>query len=117
MRSSAQERLLGAAVEEALRDPGFHWPLRRALEEAVPKRQRRRAPPAIDRFAAYERGGEVALRGMLVSPDLDQLKDVVAHHQMDRARLGRKWQRRERLVDLIVAQTTSRAHKGEAFLR
>jgi hypothetical protein len=49
--------------------------------------------------------------------DLEQLKDVVAHHQMDRAKLAMKRQTPERLIDLIVAQTASRAHKGEAFLR
>jgi hypothetical protein len=54
---------------------------------------------------------------MLGGLDVDQLKDVVAHHQMDRAKLAMKWQTRERLIDLIVAQTTSRSHKGEAFLR
>jgi hypothetical protein len=45
-----------------------------------------------------------------------RLKDVVAHHQMDRAKLAMKWQTPERLIDLIVTQTKSRAHKGEAFL-
>jgi hypothetical protein len=28
-----------------------------------------------------------------------------------------KWQTPKRLIDLIVTQTKSRAHKGEAFLR
>jgi len=117
MRLSAQERLLQDAVAEAVHDPEFNRALRRALDAAVPKRQRRRAQPAIDPFATYERGGESALREALVGLDVDQLKDVVAHHQMDRARLAMKWQSRERLITLIVAQTTSRAHKGEAFLR
>jgi hypothetical protein len=41
---------------------------------------------------------------------------VVAHHQMDRAKLAMEWQTPERLIDLIVTQTKSRAHKGEGFL-
>jgi hypothetical protein len=36
---------------------------------------------------------------------------------MDRARLAMKWQTPERLMDLIVTQTKSRAHRGEVFLR
>jgi hypothetical protein len=53
----------------------------------------------------------------LATLDVDQLKDVIARHQMDRARLAMKWQTPERLIDVIVAHTMSRAHKGEAFLR
>ena len=117
MTIRAQEQLLEEAVAEAVRDPAFGRALRRALDAAVPKKPRRRAPPAVDPFAAYQRGGEAAVREALVALDLEQLKDVVAHHQMDRAKLAMKWQMPERLVDLIVAQTASRAHKGEAFLR
>ena len=39
--------------------------------------------------------------------DVDQLKDVVAQHQMDRAKLAMKWRTPERLIDLIVTQTIS----------
>jgi hypothetical protein len=114
---TGQERLLEDAVAESVRDPTFGRALRRALDEAVPKRPRRRPPPAIDPFATYEQGGEVVLREALAALNVDQLKDVVAHHQMDRAKLAMKWQAPDRLIDLIVAQTISRAHKGEAFLR
>jgi hypothetical protein len=117
MMTSAQERLLKKAVAEAVRDPEFSRALRRALDEAVPKRQRRRAHPAVDPFATYEESGETALLQALAALDVDQLKDVVAHHQMDRAKLAMKWQTPQRLIDLIVTQTKSRAHKGEAFLR
>jgi hypothetical protein len=117
MTASAQERLLKEAVDEALRDPTFGRALRRALDESVPKRPRRRTHPAIDPFTTYQQGGEAALREALGALSADQLKDVVAHHQMDRAKLAMRWQARERLVDLIVGQTMSRAHKGEAFLR
>lgn len=114
---SLQERLLKDAVAEAVSDPAFGRALRRALDEALPKRRRRRAQPPIDPFATYARGGEAALRDVLAGLDIYQLKDVVAHHQMDRAKLAMKWRTPERLIDLIVNQTTSRAHKGEAFLR
>jgi hypothetical protein len=115
--NSTQERLLGEAVAEAVRDPVFGRALQRALGDAMPKRRRRRARPAIDPFVEYERGGEPAVREALGALNVEQLKDVVAHHQMDRAKLAMKWQTPERLIDLIVTQTTSRAHKGDAFLR
>jgi hypothetical protein len=117
MTTEAQKELLGQVVAEAVRDPDFGRALRRALDEAMPKRQRRRAQPAIDPFACYEQGGEPAVRHALEPLDVEQLKDIIAHHQMDRAKLAMKWQTPERLIDLIVAQTMSRAHKGEAFLR
>lgn len=117
MITRAQEELLKQVVAEGVRDPDFGRALRRALDAAVPKRQRRRPLPAIDPFARYDQGGEAALRRELAALDVDQLKDIVAHYQMDRAKLAMKWQTPERLIDLIVAQTMSRAHKGEAFLR
>jgi hypothetical protein len=117
MTSRVQQELLEKVVAEAVRDPEFGRALRRALDEAVPKRRRRRAQPAIDPFASYDQGGEPAVRRALEPLDVEQLKDIIAHHQMDRAKLAMKWQTPERLIDLIVAQTMSRAHKGEAFLR
>jgi hypothetical protein len=117
MTTGAQKELLDQAVAEAVRDPDFGRALRRALDDAMPKRQRRRTQPAIDPFADYEQGGEPALRRTLTTLTVDQLKDVIAHHQMDRAKLAMKWQTPERLIDLIVAQTMSRARKGDAFLR
>ena len=116
MTDGRQHRLIGEAVAEAVRDPEFARRLRRALDEAIPKRRARRASALIDVFACYERGGESELRQELSALDVDQLKDVIAQHQMDRAKLAMKWRTPERLIDLIVAQTISRAHKGEAFL-
>lgn len=115
MTTAAQDQLIEAAVAEATRDPAFGRELRRALSAAVPKRSRRRSRPAVDPFGTYDSGGVAALRLDLERLDLEQLKDIVAHHQMDRAKLAMKWQSRERLIDLIITQTQSRAHKGEAF--
>jgi len=36
---------------------------------------------------------------------------------MDRSQLAMKWRTPERLIELIVAQTIGRTHKGEAFTR
>jgi hypothetical protein len=112
-----QQRLIKEAVVEAVRDPQFGRALRRAVEGAIPKKRSRRHPPVVDVFASYGRGGEPELRDVLAALTLDQLKDVVAQHRMDRSQLALKWRRPERLIELIVAQTVSRAHKGEAFTR
>lgn len=112
-----QQRLIDQAVAEAARDPEFGRALRRAVDNAMPKKRSRRQPAAVDVFEAYARGGESEIRETLASLTVDQLKDVVAQHRMDRSQLALKWRMPERLVELIVAQTISRAHKGEAFMR
>lgn len=112
-----QQRLLDQAVAEAARDPDFGRALRRAVDSAIPKRRTRREPPTIDVFTTYEQGGEIGLRDALAFLTVDQLKDVVAQHRMDRSQLAMKWRASDRLIELIVAQTISRAHKGEAFTR
>lgn len=115
MNEEATQRLLKEAVAAARRDPEFGRALRRALDDALPKRQTRRSPAVIDVFATYQVGGESALRNALAPLDVEQLKDVIAQHQMDRSRLAMKWRTTERLVEHIVGHTVSRAHKGEAF--
>jgi len=112
-----QQRLIDQAVAEAARDPDFGRALRRAVDSAIPKKRSRRQPAAIDVFDAYRQGGETELREALVPLTVDQLKDVLAQHRMDRSQLAMKWRTPERLIGLIVAQTISRAHKGEAFTR
>ena len=112
-----QESLLEQAVAEAARDPEFGRALRSAIEKTLPKKRRRRQPAVVDVFAAYERGGEHELRGVLAPLTVDELKDIVAQHRMDRAQLAMKWRNSERLIELIVTQTLTRAHKGEAFTR
>lgn len=114
--NSEQEHLLERAVAEAARDPAFGRALQTAIGKALPKKQRRRQPPVLDVFAAYERGGEQQLRGALAPLTADELKDIVAQHRMDRAQLAMKWRTPARLIELIVASTRARAHKGEAFM-
>jgi hypothetical protein len=112
-----QQRLIDQAVAEAARDPDFGRALRRAVDNAMPKKRSRRQPAVINVFAVYGRRGETELREALAHLTVDQLKDVVAQHRMDRSQLAMKWRTPERLIELIVAQTINRAHKGEAFTR
>jgi hypothetical protein len=46
-----------------------------------------------------------------------QLKDIISEHGMDRDKLAMKWQTPGRLIERIVTTVTSRAHKGDVFLR
>lgn len=129
-------QLIREVVAVAQKDQGFARAVRRALDDAVPVRRRhsvksgqepvsddsgtperrhRRAPAAVDVFQAYRDGGEDRLREVLEPLTVDQLKDIVAQHQMDRSRLAMKWRTPHRLIEHIVGHTINRAHKGEAF--
>lgn len=63
----------------------------------------------------YGNGGVPDLRARLGSLGIEELKDIVAEHGMDRSKLAMKWKAPDRLVDLIVDTVQQRAHKGEAF--
>jgi hypothetical protein len=110
-----QERLLAQAVAEAARDPEFGRALRSAINKTLPKKRRRREPAVVDVFAAYGRGGEAELRSTLAPLTVDEMKDVVAHHRMDRSQLALKWKTADRLVELIVQVVDQRSRKGDAF--
>ena len=114
--TAEQQRLLEDAVAAAAGDPEFGRALRRAVDDVLPKKRSRREPAVIDVFAAYAEGGEPELRRALAPLTVEQLKDVIAQHRMDRSQLAMKWRTPERLIELIASQTISRAHKGEAFM-
>lgn len=120
------EALLTAVLEEAERNPGFAARLEAAISGTVeagealarPPTKRsatKRADPAIDVLALAARG-EAALRDALASLTVDQLKDIVAAHALDRTGKALRWKTRARLIDLIVTEATNRMRKGGAFL-
>lgn len=125
--------LFDAIVEETESNKAFAQRLERALTVAAQSGARksastgnadtkqhkarkgnRRAKAALDPFEAFEKGEE-QLRGALAGLDVEQLKDVVAEHGMDRSRLALKWKSPERLIDLIIDTVKTRARKGDAF--
>lgn len=123
--------LFDAIVSEAERSPAFARRLQDALAglaAAAPaaktpkaaasttnaKRGGRRAPAALDPFAAYAEG-EPALRARLGELTIDQLKDVVAEHGMDPSKLAMRWKTPAKLIDLIATTVRDRAEKGDAF--
>jgi hypothetical protein len=123
--------LFDAIVAEAERSPAFARRLQDALaglaaatapaakppkaaSAAAPKRGGRRAPSALDPFAAYAEG-EPTLRARLGELSVDQLKDIVAEHGMDPSKLAMRWKTPGKLIDLIATTVRDRAEKGDAF--
>lgn len=117
-----------AVLHEAERNAEFADTLEHALTGAIQVRTRkrsddvadkarkgnRRAPAVLDPYEAFE-SGEAQLRGTLTRLDIEQLKDIVAQHGMDRSRLAMKRKSPDRLVDLIVGTVKSRATKDSVF--
>jgi hypothetical protein len=104
-------------AEQAERDPDFAARLEQALGgEFAPARssRRKRAPAAFDPIAAAHAGKD-ALRARLAELSADQLKDMIAEYGLDSTGRANRWRKPERLVDLIVARATERAHKGRGF--
>jgi hypothetical protein len=79
-------------------------------------RPHRRTPGPFDPMAVY-RDNPVSLQPRLEGLAVEELKDIVAEHGMDRSKLAMKWKSKDRLVDLIVTTVKSRSEKGDAFRR
>jgi hypothetical protein len=106
-----QDALAGLAATTAA--PAAKTP-KAAASTATPKRGGRRAPSALDPFAAYAEG-EPTLRARLGELSIDQLKDIVAEHGMDPSKLAMRWKTPGKLIDLIATTVRDRAEKGDAF--
>lgn len=117
--SQPLRRLFDVILAEAESNLPFGERLQAILSESRPPTQvrrpaRRRSPGVIDPFRAFAEGEHV-LREQLQRLDIEQLKDIVAEHGMDAAKLAMKWKTTDRLVDLIAATVRSRSSKGDAF--
>jgi hypothetical protein len=122
----ALARVISAVVREAERTPRFRKILLAAFDKpgqsdsrpqlaGEQRRSHRRAPGVLDPFALFAEGGEGLLRERLHALDLEQMRDIVAEHGMDRDRLAMKWKDRDRVVGRIVETVEARATKGQAF--
>ena len=107
-REAKAKRSFSQALLDSLGDPNSHT--------APSRRSHRRPPGPVDPFELYERG-EGELRRQLLQLDVEQLKDIIAEHAMDRDRLAMKWKTPQRLIERIVETVKSRVAKGEAFRR
>ena len=115
--------LLAVVVEEAAVRPSFARRLTKALSQEIkdgggqPRRRsrsQRRPPGVLDPFELYK-DGEDELRQQLETLDVEQLKDIIAEHGMDRDRLAMKWRTPRRLIERIVETVSARVSKGDVF--
>jgi hypothetical protein len=117
-----EERLASLFAEiqrEIRRNPDFAERIAKALDLDAGRpeesgRPHRRSPGVLDPFAVIQQGEE-ALKARLAGLDVEQLKDIIAEHGMDRTKLAMKWKTKDRLISLIVSTVASRARKGDAF--
>ncbi|HNX29459.1 MAG TPA: hypothetical protein PKN87_08645 [Syntrophomonadaceae bacterium] len=84
------------------------------IDMTKPKRSNRREPSKVDPFILLEQGID-AFKGALELLDIEELKDVIAEHGMDSAKLAMKWKDRNRLINHIIDTTQRRSSRGEAF--
>lgn len=122
--SRALARLAAAVAEEAAVRPSFARKLRRALrgngsrgkdsKQRGRSRSLRRPSGVLDPFELYKLG-EAHLRRELGHLEVDQLKDIIAEHGMDRDRLAMKWKTPGRLIDRIAETVKTRTSKGAVF--
>ena len=116
--------------DEAERNPEFSERLQAVLHSSAPRGSARPAParvirktrrpanrrqPAVLDPIELAGQGEDVLREALEPLTLDQLKDIVADYGMDQDKLVMKWRTPDRVIQRIIATSTSRAHKGEVF--
>lgn len=111
-------RLLDVVLQEIDANPEFAVRIEAALaqpRQPESKRSNRRAQAVIDPFTLFADGGDSGLRTSLSPLSVEQLKDIVAQHGMDRTKLAMKWKTPDRLIDLIVETVEARSRKGDAF--
>jgi hypothetical protein len=109
--------LFAEIVKEAESNPEFAERIAAIIETGdtpKPKKSRRRTPGVLDPFEVFEQGEE-ELRSRIGELDIEQLKDIVAEHGMDRSKLAMKWKTKDRFLDLIVTTVANRSRKGHAF--
>lgn len=110
------KRIMHLFVEdEAVDFPSQARLLKITIEvQGVKRRLGRRARSLLDPFTIHAQGEDV-LKARLLELDAERLKDIIAEHGMDTAKLAMKWKSKDRLVDLIVTTVRTRRTKGDAF--
>ena len=77
----------------------------------------RRTAPVLDPYAIHRETGPEVLRQRLGQLSVEQLKDIIAEHGMDRDKLAMKWRTPDRLIERITTTVSSRVQKGDVFRR
>lgn len=110
--------LFSVILKEIQRNPRFASQVAESLgteaipSTATPARKGRRAPGVLDPFDAFDKGN---LEPLLNELEVEQLKDIIAEHRMDRSTKAMKWKTKERLIPLILTTVAARTRKGDAF--
>jgi hypothetical protein len=105
-------------LNEAETNPEFARKLSESLglvdrpQEITGRRKGRRNPAKFDPFEAYDKD---VLQPSLDSLSLEELKDMIAEHRMDRTTKAMKWKTKDKLIPLIVKTVEARSRKGDAF--
>jgi len=117
-------KLLKAIFQELLEEMQINKELKNRITRLVDKhsdspkkrlkRASRRQPGPFDPMEVYRQQPET-LQDRLKTLDVEQLKDIIAEHGMDRNKLAMKWRTGERLINLIISTVESRSKKGDAF--
>lgn len=84
------------------------------IGNSKPIRSHRRDPGPFDPMMVYVDQPD-NLKNRLDELSINELKDIIAEHGMDRTKLAMKWKKKERLVDLIMTTVHNRSQKGDAF--
>ena len=105
--AAAEHPDLAAAIVSAL-------DVRPGSTTTAGSRSRRKAPE-FDPYVVFIDEREDGLRNRLASLSVEQLKDIVAAHQMDRDKLAMKWKTPSRLIERIVETVLTRETHGDGF--
>lgn len=118
------QKQLKSVFDELLAEVGRNDELRQRLADilggtvaqtnASTRRSARRKPGSFDPMAVYREQPDNLLR-RLGGLSVEELKDIIAEHGMDRTKLARKWKEKDRLIELILNAVKSRSQKGDAF--
>ncbi len=118
------ERILKNIFQEMLREMETNGAFRDRIigcikketdfDSEKPIRTHRRKPGPFDPMLVYSDQPD-ALKARLSELSINELKDIIAEHGMDRSRLALKWKSKERLTDLIITTVHNRSQKGDAF--
>ena len=118
------EKLIDDILEEMFdgirRNKGIRRKTKRIIDQHVadptpqPKKPRRRKSGPLDPMAIH-RDMPAELEQQLGELQVEELKDIIAEHGMDRWKLAMKWKSRERLIELITSTVKSQSQKGDTF--
>ena len=112
--------LLNELCEEIRQNPRIRKRLTQVVKKHLAegdtptKKSQRRKPGPFDPMAVH-RDAPDELESRLDALEVEELKDIIAEHSMDRSKLAMKWKTKERLIELIISTVISRSQKGDAF--